>query len=332
MKISVIIPTFNRAELLRNALQSLVDADISPALRREISVIDNNSTDETKQVIAEFELIFKELKIEYRADFEPNQGKSFAVNRGILASNAELISILDDDMQIAKDWFLQVEKVFAERWDELDFIGGKVLPIWKGEAPQKIIPAMQSAIAIGDHGEIEWEFGADTPILSGGHAVIKREVFNEIGLYPTELGPKGGNLIGCEDDIFYEKLLKTNKKGIYFPPLHFFHFVPLHRLSKSYFRQWCFGVGMSWQLMDVYYQYFKEIKLLSVPRYMYRELVWSMVDKLRAVVAQDEDKSLDAEKRILVFSGFFYAGNIKNTRFNLPLKWLFSLRQKTYKR
>lgn len=332
MQITIIIPTFNRADLLQNALQSVADANIPKKLTVEVLAVNNNSSDHTNSVAAEFKPIFEKMGIKYQYLFEPNQGKSFAVNRGILASKAELISILDDDMQIAKDWFVQVEKVFSERSNEIDFIGGKVFPIWKGEIPEKIIPAMQSAIAIGDHGDDEWEFGADTPILSGGHAVIKREVFAQTGLYPTELGPKGGNLIGCEDDIFYDKLLKANKRGIYFPPLHFFHFVPLHRLSKSYFRQWCFGVGMSWHLMDVYYQYFKEVKLLSVPRYMYRELIFSIIDKLKATLNRDEEKSMEAEKGILVFSGFFYGGNIKDTKLEKPIRRLFRADRQGIKR
>lgn len=332
MKISIIVPTYNRAELLQNALQSLAEADTPFQTEIEILVVDNNSNDDTKVKVDNFFEVFKNKKYVIKYFFEPEQGKSFAVNKGILESKGELISILDDDMQIAADWFLQVEKVFSERWNEIDFIGGKVFPIWKGEAPAKIVSAMQSVIAVGDHGDCEWEFGADTPILSGGHAVIKREVFEQTGLFPVELGPKGGNLIGCEDDIFYANLLKTNKKGIYFPQLHFYHFVPPYRLSKTYFRQWCFGVGQSWQLMDLYYQFFKEVKLLSVPRYMYRDLLKNIFVKITAFFTRNEERSMEAEKGILLFSGFFYGGNIKGTKLDQTLQKLYKLAAKPFNR
>ncbi len=323
MKLGIIIPTYNRAHLLGNALQSLLEAKIPAGFKISVLLVDNNSTDKTKEVFDDYQAKFSGSEIELGYEFEEQQGKSFAVNRGILASDVDLISILDDDMQIASDWFEVIEKVFGDRWEEVDFIAGKVLPIWETAPPEKILSAIKSVIAIGDHGDQEWQFGEDTPILSGGHAVIKREVFEEVGFYPVELGPSGKSLIGCEDDIFYDKILKANKKGIYCPSLTFYHFVPQYRLTKSYYQEWYFGAGMSWSLMDVHYQFFKETKILSVPRYMYRELIMSVFEKIKAVLSHNEEKSLEAEKTILIFSGLFYAKNIKDSKLDKSLRKFF---------
>lgn len=320
MKLSVVIPTYNRADLLGKALQSLLEANIPDNLKVSALVVDNCSTDRTKEVFEDFQKKFSISKINLNYEFEARQGKSFAVNRGILASDTDLVSILDDDMQIAPDWFEVIGKVFQDRWDELDFIAGKVLPLWENEPPKKILSAIKSVIAIGDHGEKEWKFGQDTPILSGGHAVIKKAVFDEIGLYPVELGPSGKNLIGCEDDVFYNKILEAQKNGIYYPPLTFYHFVPEYRLKRSYYQQWCFGVGISWGLMDIHYHFFKEVKIFSVPRYMYRELIVSIVEKIKAVLFHDEERSLESEKSILVFLGLFYGRNLKGTRLDKSLR------------
>ena len=320
MKLSVIVPTYNRASLLGKALQSLLEARIPDNLGVCVFVVDNNSADETKEVFESFIRRFKASNIELHYLFEGRQGKSYAVNSGISASECDLISILDDDMQISSDWYEEIEKIFRSRWEEIDFIGGKVLPLWETEPPEKLFSATKTVIAIGDHGEQEWQFGKDTPILSGGHSVIKKEVFNEIGLYPIELGPSGKNLIGCEDDVFYHKILEAGKSGIYDPQLTFYHFVPQYRLTKAYYQQWCFGVGKSWSLMDSHYRAFNETKILAVPRYLYRELLVSIAGKLKAILSGDKEKSLEAEKMILVFSGFFYAKNIENTRLAGVLK------------
>lgn len=319
MKLDIIIPTYNRAELLKRTLLSLARAEVPPDFTVKVTVVDNNSTDKTRSVVEKLKAKFQKVELEYV--FEARQGKSYALNTGIECARGDILSGVDDDVAIAKNWFVELEKIFRTRWNELDFVGGKILPEWENEiVPDWIEPLKDGVISWRDYGGEEWRYGAGTPILTGAHSVFKREVFGEIGLLVHGVGPAGKNLMVCDDDILYDKLLSAGKVGRYIPPLVVYHFVPKERVCKSYFRQWCFAAGASRQLMDAQYKPLPDAKLFGVPRWMYRSVVKNAFERLRAEFAGSEAEMLTAENPILVFAGFFYAKNLKDSMLDRPLR------------
>ncbi|HEX8735397.1 MAG TPA: glycosyltransferase [Pyrinomonadaceae bacterium] len=320
MKLNIVIPTYNRAASLRKTLSSLAKAERPADFEIVVTVVDNNSTDETKSAVEQIREQFQKIKLEYL--FEARQGKSYALNAGIERADGDLLSGVDDDVQVARDWYVELEKIFRARWNEIDFVGGKMLPDWENarEIPAWIEPLKDGVIGWRDYGDEEWFYDADTPMLTGGHAVFKREVFDRIGLFAEGVGPAGKSLMGCEDDIVYDKLLAAGKRGVYCPQLVVYHFVPRYRLSKSYYRQWCFGAGMSWNLMDSHYKKFDGARLFGVPRYLYRQVFGDLLGKIKTAVARDESESLARENKILVFAGFFYARNLKGGWLDKPLQ------------
>ena len=89
--ISVIIPTFNRAELLRLSLGSLTRQTL-PKKDFEVIVVDDGSTDQTRQVCREME---KTLPLRYV--FQANSGISTAKNLGVFMAQAPILFFFDDD-------------------------------------------------------------------------------------------------------------------------------------------------------------------------------------------------------------------------------------------
>jgi len=89
MKLSIIIVTRNRAEMLRKCLDSLVRQTKKPD---EVLAVDNNSNDSTKNVIGSFR---KRLAIKYI--FEPRVGIPIARNTGIKSARYDIIAFIDDD-------------------------------------------------------------------------------------------------------------------------------------------------------------------------------------------------------------------------------------------
>jgi glycosyltransferase involved in cell wall biosynthesis len=318
MKLDIIIPTYNRAESLRETLQSFLEANLPENLEVLITVVDNNSDDHTKQVVEEEMLKFADIKLRYL--FESKQGRSYALNRGIKETDGELLSGIDDDEKIQADWFVEVEKIFSERWDEIDFVGGKILPIWESEPPNWIEPLKNGVICWRDFGDEEWIYSKDTPMITGGHGIFKRKVFEEIGLYQEDVGAKGKGFISGEDEVLYDQLLVSEKRGIYNPKLVIYHFVPEYRLSKNYYRQWLFGVGVSRFLADTHYKPFDGATLFGVPRWMYRESLNQLFNKIRYSIKGFETESLAAENQPLVFLGYFYGRNLQNSPLDKPLQ------------
>lgn len=92
--ISVIIPTFNRAEFLKEAIQSVLDQDYFLGLDKErifeIIVVDDGSTDKTGEVVHSFES-------EIRYVYQENRGVSAARNTGLKHASGNFIAFLDSD-------------------------------------------------------------------------------------------------------------------------------------------------------------------------------------------------------------------------------------------
>lgn len=92
--LSVIIPTYNRADLLRKAIESVAAQTFSDY---EIIVVDDGSTDRTEDVIAQFLKDRPEQAERTRYFFQQNQGKSVVLNRGLSEARGEWIAFLDSD-------------------------------------------------------------------------------------------------------------------------------------------------------------------------------------------------------------------------------------------
>src|SRR5690242_5620823 len=101
MNISVILCTFNRYSHLDIALNSIAASDVPENVEWEILVVDNNSTDRTREVVYNLMNRFPE-RIRYF--FEPHPGKSYALNTGIRQAAGEILVFTDDDVIVEPAW------------------------------------------------------------------------------------------------------------------------------------------------------------------------------------------------------------------------------------
>src|SRR6266699_4156077 len=120
MQLDVIIPTYNRCEMLPRTLESLLGAKIPDELRLRVTVVDNNSRDRTRDVVEDWKTRF-EGRLNYVFEGH-NQGRSAAVNTGIRSTNGALVGLIDDDEEVDSAWFECVYKAFAI--GDVDFISG----------------------------------------------------------------------------------------------------------------------------------------------------------------------------------------------------------------
>ena len=88
--ISAVICTYNRADLLAGAIESLLEQTLNPA-HREIIVVDNASTDGTRAVVEQF------APDGVRYVLETRQGLGYARNRGWQEARGEFVAYIDDD-------------------------------------------------------------------------------------------------------------------------------------------------------------------------------------------------------------------------------------------
>lgn len=118
LTLSVIIVTYNRADMLAETLDSIVEQTRVPD---EVVIVDNNSTDHTKAVAERYK---NKLNIVYV--FEGIQGTSTARNTGVKASKGDIIVFTDDDCIADKNWLHYMELPFL-RDPSIGIVGGEIM-------------------------------------------------------------------------------------------------------------------------------------------------------------------------------------------------------------
>lgn len=140
--LSVIIPTRNRADLLQLALQSL-RAQTLPADQFEVLVIDNGSTDHTRQVVGSFQQ--QSGNIHYHFDSMP--GLHVGRHRGLQAAKGDILVLADDDIEALPSWLATLQEVFSE--PDIAMAGGNNLPIFVGTAPDWLMALWNRSTGLG---------------------------------------------------------------------------------------------------------------------------------------------------------------------------------------
>ena len=135
MDCSVIIATYNRSHLLADTLRSLSAQQVPRTLQWEVVVVDNNSSDTTKETVRRFG---ETSSVPVRYEFEPRLGQSFARNSGIEVAKGAVILFTDDDILPERDWVSGMLSALTA--DRLDGVGGRVLPQWEADLPDWLSP------------------------------------------------------------------------------------------------------------------------------------------------------------------------------------------------
>ncbi len=243
--LDVILCTYNRSALLRKAIESVLRAPVPSGLHVELFVVDNNSPDHTAAVVQSFQA---SATVPIHYVLETSQGLSYARNAGIRAGTGSIIAMIDDDEEIEENWFHVIAREMQN--PKVDLIGGPYLPNWQAPAPHWLPPGYHAAIGAIPPKTRGWYSGGQAGMLSGGNAVVRREVFERIGMYSVRLGRTNKGLLSEEDAEFFRRALAAGFDGLHVPDLAVYHFIPVERLTRKYHRRWAFWRAVSHGVLD----------------------------------------------------------------------------------
>jgi glucosyl-dolichyl phosphate glucuronosyltransferase len=265
MRLDVLIPTLDRAQLLARALRSLLEAPIPDGLAVTITVIENRCSDGTVELVRG---LIDRHPCRLRLVHERRRGKSRALNAGLAVTDGDLVGMIDDDEVVHPDWFHEIYRVFED--PTLDFAGGPYRLDWTTTPPAWVPEEYLAVLGAADSGNEAVDYSEEFPgILKGGNAVIRRRILEQVGPYSEHLGPSGdARLLSCEDEDMYYRLLKHGARGRYLPGLVIYHHVSAERLTPGYYRRWCFWRGVSRGLMDRTHR-LKVPYLAGIPRFIH---------------------------------------------------------------
>lgn len=231
--ISVAVCTYNRAELLSACLQSLADQTADSNLF-EVIVVDNNSTDNTLDVISKY--FGGHLNI--RIVKELNKGLSHARNRGWKESVSEYVAYIDDDAIAHPDWVFQI-KSFIERKPDVVAFGGPYdafslvpVPDW--------FPPDYGVLSLGEE---ERKIVIGKEWITGTNMIFKRELFADYGGFNPGLGMSGDKVSYGEEANFLVELNNNNIPVFYVPNIKVSHLVADYKMKLTWLLFSSYKVG-----------------------------------------------------------------------------------------
>jgi glycosyltransferase involved in cell wall biosynthesis len=239
--LTAIICTYNRAKYIGNLLESIAANDLDKK-EYEILLVDNNCTDNTREICEAFAEAHKDVQFRYTK--EPEQGLSAARNRGIKESHGETLLFLDDDSYIQQDYLKNLQRQLNDH-PEADAFGGKIDPIFEsGETPKWLSKWNYSWVSAIDMGDKVCQFeGKAFPI--GANMGIRKATIEKTGVFNTQLGRSKKNLMGGEEKDLFERIRQQGGNIYYFPDVVVQHVIPPSRTTLDYVKRLGEGVGSS---------------------------------------------------------------------------------------
>ena len=300
-EISVVISTYNRAALLRAALRSLFAQKIEN-LDYEIIVVDNNSSDDTPATV---ESLKSESPVNLRYVRESRQGNAYARNAGVEQAAGPIIAFLDDDCIADEHWVATIKYTF-DRDPDLDFVGGRVLPLWERDPPSWLNTAHWAPLALLDYGTEELNIDGQTPLgLLTANIAIRKEVFAELGGFLPALQRVKGSIGSMEDHEFLLRICRGGKRGMYLPNLITRAGVDPERLTKAYHRRWHTGHGHFYAVFNDPEWERSRFQIAGVPSHLYKETARQAVAWCSKLLSGKRDAAFESECRLRFFYGFF---------------------------
>ncbi len=229
--ISVLVCTYNRASMLREALESVARQHLIGSATWELLVVDNGSTDNTAEVVAEFSAAYGS---QVRSFYEPRPGVAAARNRAVSEAQGEWVAFLDDDELAEPDW-LETLYSFATLHG-VPCIAGAV----KLKLPADVVTPIPAAIA--------GVLGATPPVprpmqLRGrtvpgtGNVLIRRDLFKTVGAFDETLVEAG------EDNDFFRRVRAAGHPLWRTPHAIVQHIIPAERLLPKALRSAAMRTG-----------------------------------------------------------------------------------------
>jgi len=222
--ISVIVCTYNRAELLRELLPTLCEQTVA-FTQYEVIVIDNGSTDHTKTVAAVFAARYPQVRYCY----EPRQGLSHARNRGWQEAKGDYVAYIDDDCKAPPEWIAVAQAIIATV-APVEF-GGPHYPFYTIAKPHWWRDAYDHQHSGGyDRAAGYLEPNMD---LIGNNLFFRRAIFTQIGGFDPTLGVIGNTLRYGEETEIHVRLCRRDPthRAYYEPRLFVYHLVRPEKLS-----------------------------------------------------------------------------------------------------
>jgi len=309
IKISIIIPTYNRCNQISKTLHSIIKLD-TPSELFEIIVIDNGSTDDTKEIVDKYIIEYPNYHFKYFYDAIP--GLLTGRHRGAKESQSEILCFIDDDVELSSTWANTIIDTMSERTD-ISFMTGPNLPKYDISPPDWLKYFWQptpyggkmcSELSLLDIGNTILEI--DPIYVWGLNFTIRKSVFMELqGFHPDNIPEHLQMFQGDGETGISLKAKEKGHKALYHPDALLYHQISESRLSYEYFDKRYFyqGVCHSYTQIRTENALYSQIHIPKIEKeknILYRIIIYAF-GKLKGFISQSNDlpKGINKLKRRL---------------------------------
>lgn len=235
---TVAICTWNRSQLLRPTLEQFTRLRLPDGMAWELVVVNNNCTDQTPDVIREFE-----PRLPLRGVFEPQPGLSNARNRAVAEARGRYVVWTDDDVLVAEDWLAAYARAFEANPAAAVF-GGPIDPWFTGSPPAWLTRGWKrvaAAYALCDMGPDPIPL-TEQKLPYGANFAIRADVQKQHRFDPN-LGRRPDAFLSGEETTLMRHLLAQGHTGVWVPDAKVRHYLPPDRQTVAYLRKYYHGIG-----------------------------------------------------------------------------------------
>lgn len=225
--VSIIIPTYNRASMLPVTLDSFLAQDY-PGDKYEIIIANNNSTDQTQELIKSYCEKYSHIKTLN----ETRQGVHYARNSAAKIAQGEILYFTDDDM--IADKFLLAELVKVFDFDpEIGSATGKIIGKFTVPPPEWVKKYLINMyLSLTEEGKLEELIISRNDLVYSCHQAVRRSVFFQCGGFNPE--NTAGVWIGDGETGLGIKIKNAGYKFAYTSKSVIYHLIPKSRTTLNY--------------------------------------------------------------------------------------------------
>jgi glycosyltransferase involved in cell wall biosynthesis len=222
MDITVCLCTYNRADMLRLALESLGAQETEDRFSYEILVVDDGCTDNTPELVRE---MAENLPVPVRYLQALGKGIAHARTRGVEASSGQWIAFFDDDQEADPSWLKELMQLASEK--QALCVGGRNWLRFYQQAPAQLSPITRAVLGEVDYGGQPLKCNRKS-YPGCGNALVHKKVFELVGSFDE-------NLIWAGEDLdFFRRVRMRGIEAWYAPNAVIYHLTPPYRLTGEY--------------------------------------------------------------------------------------------------
>jgi glycosyltransferase involved in cell wall biosynthesis len=243
--VDIAVCTWNREALLAQTLGSFANLIVPETIELQVLIVDNNSTDQTDQVIAKFQSSPFGSKHNVVSLYETRQGHTYSRNRAIASASGDLLLWTDDDVIVAPDWVDKYVRA-ANSNPGVSFWGSVIKPTFEKQVPAWIEQnweTLKGCFADRGLGDQHVEFST-SQLPYGANFAIRTAVQKQFP-FDCDLGRRGDQVLGEDELDLMRRLLAEGHRGVWVPNAVVEHLIPPERATEKFVYEYFIGQGQA---------------------------------------------------------------------------------------